>query len=350
MNRPLALTNLLIVLLSGLMLRFQWTWPVHAIFDSRYLIHAHSHLALLGWLLPMIFERFSPEAFAKPWVLAYHALVWAMSVAFLIQGYAFWSITLSTVVMMASSVAAVRLFDTGGIVAKTALALMWVSNVGPLALGAGAFMGPEWIRGWVTFYLHLQFTGWITLAVLHTKPIAHPERPLAMMVIGAVLLLEPYFRTASTPLWMQAIGVTGGVLTVGGTFVWMSHVRGFDGADVAMTLKSLAQFVASLPGIGTALLVNHSVGIAFAHLVLVAMATHRLLPMRRTALFLIGIWSMIAALMLFGTGGSLGIPPLPHPQFVFLLTGVATLVGVVVRLWPRTLSNTSIQNQTENAS
>jgi hypothetical protein len=148
------------------------------------------------------------------------------------------------------------------------------------------------------------------------------------------MLLEPYFRTASTPIWMQAVGVTGGVLTVGGTLIWMSRLHSFDGADIALTLKAVAQFAVSLPGLGASLLANHSYAIGFAHLVLVAMATHRLLPMRNTGLFLAGIWSMVGALIAFGSAGMLGITAFPHPQRVFFLTGVATLAGALLRILP----------------
>lgn len=336
MNRSLSLLNLILVLVSGLLLRAQWTWPVHAVFDSRYLIHAHSHLALLGWLLPMIFERMAPGAYGRTWVALYHVLVWAMSLAFLMQGYAMASITLSTLVMMLGSMAAVRAHAKTGAVGKAAIVVMWLSNLGPVALGAGAFMGPDWVRGWVTFYLHLQFSGWITLAMLAAKPVDRPRLPLLLLVTGAFLLLEPYFRTESTPFWVLALGVTGGVLTLGGTLLWMSRIRVPDGADMAFLLKGLAQFAASLPGIGAVLLTNHQMAIAFAHLVLVAMATHRLLPMPRAGLYLSGIWSMLLVLLVLGLGGAMGLPPIPNPQFLLFLTGAATLAGALVRLRPFT--------------
>jgi hypothetical protein len=343
MNRTLALTNLLLVLVSGVLLRAQWTWPVHAVFDSRYLIHAHSHLALLGWLLPMVFERLAPGAFSRPWVALYHVLVWAMSLAFLMQGYAMASITLSTLVMMLGSIGAVRVHAMAGMTGKAAIVVMWVSNLGPVALGAGAFMGPDWIRGWVTYYLHLQFSGWITLAVLAAKPVARQSRAVAAIVLGAALLMEPYFRTAGTPLWLQSVGLAGGVLTVAGTLDWLRQVATPDSSDLALFGKSLLQLLASIPVIGLPFMTNHSFAIGFAHLVLVAMATHRLMPARRAGVFLAGIWSMLGALFLQGFGSQFGLVSLPHPQFLLFLTGVVTLAGALIRLIPYPFTHTSIQ-------
>lgn len=81
--------SLLVVLLSGCLIRFQWIAPEHAVFATKYLIHAHSHLALIGWLYLLLmaaaFASFGAIRHEAWW---FHGLVAMMTAAFLLQGYA----------------------------------------------------------------------------------------------------------------------------------------------------------------------------------------------------------------------------------------------------------------------
>lgn len=321
--------SLLAVLVSGCLIRYQWVAPEQAVFVTKHLIHAHSHLALIGWLYPMLmaaaFAAMGKER-QEPWW--YHGLVAMMTVAFLLQGYAAASIALSSVLLIWMSVTAIRaLFRKTSFAWRVALASLLVSHIGPFALAGGAFMGPEWIRGWVTFYLHLQFSGWVVIGVL--ARMSARATGIGWLAIGLPFLLEPYFRTADTPLWMQCVGLAGGSATVFGTWRWIRADPRFGMAHMALAMKAAAQFASAIPIVGHTLLQTHLLGIAFAHLVLLGLATPMLLD-RPSPWFAIGAWTMIGSLTGFGLAQWAGIPVFLPTQDVLLGTGLVTLAGAAL--------------------
>jgi hypothetical protein len=96
----ICLINFFIAAMMGLALRYSFISSINL--NYRYLTHAHSHLAMLGWVYLMLFvlivHYFVPEK--KP---VYNRLFWltefsvvGMMVSFPFQGYAVISITFST--------------------------------------------------------------------------------------------------------------------------------------------------------------------------------------------------------------------------------------------------------------
>ena len=100
-----SLIYLLLTLLIGIWIRFQWIQPEMAIFNSKYLIHAHSHLAMLGWLFPVLAallmhtgtrEQTWKDLLNPYFLIPLHFTIIAMTIAFALEGYAMNSIVLST--------------------------------------------------------------------------------------------------------------------------------------------------------------------------------------------------------------------------------------------------------------
>jgi len=168
----------------GIMLRFYFVTELP--FNYKFLLHAHSHTALLGWiylgLTTLIYKIFLVEA-EKPKLykrifLFTNICILGMLVTFPIQGYALYSIIFSTLFLFASYWFA--WFAMKNIpmrfknrfswkLIKTALWYLVLSSIGPWAIGGVmATLGPEsvWYKTSIYIYLHFQYNGWFILALI----------------------------------------------------------------------------------------------------------------------------------------------------------------------------------------
>lgn len=179
-----ALGYFVLAAVLGTVLRF---FPVTDIpIDYRFMVHAHSHIALLGWvylaltviLCHCYLERGSGQK-------RYRAIYWitqislvGMLLSFPFQGYALFSISFSTLFLFCSYAffAFFVKHVKSGLKSSNSLkcikAAFWfmvLSSVGPWALGAiMTTLGPGsiWYRLAIYFYLHFQYNGWMVLALV----------------------------------------------------------------------------------------------------------------------------------------------------------------------------------------
>ncbi len=179
-----AIAYFFIAVLVGLVLRalhlFDWG------LDYRYLVHTHSHVALLGWvylaLIILITKAFFPKGeamkrFRRVFLVTQVPLL-GMLFTFPFQGYALYSIIFSTLFLFVSYWYAWEFFkrvkksssSRGSYrFIKAALFYMVFSSLGPWALGAimaTAGPGSVWYRVAIYFYLHFQYNGWMMLALV----------------------------------------------------------------------------------------------------------------------------------------------------------------------------------------
>nr|WP_281502532.1 hypothetical protein [Arenibacter sp. F20364] len=153
--------------------------------NYRFIVHTHSHIALLGWvyiaLTTLLYHLFMDKLTLDR---KYRRIFWftqicliGMLLSFPFQGYALFSIVFSTLFLFASywfsaffmkytpkSFMGTKAY----ICAKTALWFMIGSSVGPWSLGAiMTVLGPEsiWYRLAIYFYLHFQYNGWMIMAL-----------------------------------------------------------------------------------------------------------------------------------------------------------------------------------------
>ena len=179
----LALGYFLLIALLGLALRL---FPVVELsFDYRYMVHTHSHVALLGWtytaLTTMIYKAYMGKASIER---KYRVLFWCtqvtiagMLLTFPFTGYALFSIIFSTLFLFASYVFMwFFMRHTSTEQKKTpaykciyvSLWYMVLSSLGPWALGATmntAGSGSDLYRNAIYFYLHFQYNGWFIMAL-----------------------------------------------------------------------------------------------------------------------------------------------------------------------------------------
>lgn len=228
--------NFFIASMMGLLLRWMYIAPIPEI-NFQFLMHGHSHVAMLGWVYLMlyclIYYFFVPkESQQKP---VYNRLFWLTEIAvigmmidFPAQGYAFISILFSTLHIFCSYYfcyliwkdAKPRTFPEKRML-HTALFFMVFSTLGVWCLGpAVGLMGKTsaFYQIAIQFFLHFQFNGWFLFGVLalffKQSSIKIYEKKFYWfynsLVIATVLTLAlPVSWFLSNPVfyWINAIGV-----------------------------------------------------------------------------------------------------------------------------------------------
>jgi hypothetical protein len=185
-----ALLNLVIIAMLGLLLRWTFVAPVAGL-NYKYLLHAHSHVALLGWLYPVLFialiHTYLPASFRNKAVYSWQfwlaqGTVLGMLLSFPVQGYCAVSITFSTAHILltywfiyrflrdanAANVS-IGKYSLSFRFVKAALFFLALSSLGPWAMGpimATGHSGTELYYNAIYFYLHFLYNGWLTFAVL----------------------------------------------------------------------------------------------------------------------------------------------------------------------------------------
>lgn len=168
----------------GVLLRFYFVAPLN--FNYKFLLHAHSHTALLGWiylgLTTLIYKIFLSETekskqYYRIFIFT-NLCVLGMLVTFPFQGYALFSIIFSTLFLFASywfawfamKYVPLRFKDRiSWKLIKTSLWYLVFSSIGPWAIGGVmSTLGPEsiWYKTSIYFYIHFQSNGWFVLALL----------------------------------------------------------------------------------------------------------------------------------------------------------------------------------------
>ncbi|GAA3732292.1 hypothetical protein GCM10022422_13290 [Flavobacterium ginsengisoli] len=153
--------------------------------NYSFLLHAHSHVAMLGWVYMIVYvlvvHFFIPkEKSQKP---IYNRLFWltefsviGMMIAFPIQGYALFSIVFSTMHILLSYVFCrlvwkdcLRDKSPSQRLLSVSVLFMVLSTLGVWCLGpAVSTLGKQsaFYQIAIQFFLHFQFNGWFILAIL----------------------------------------------------------------------------------------------------------------------------------------------------------------------------------------
>lgn len=178
------LLNFFIAALFGLLLRALFVFPINGA-TYLYLLHTHSHIALLGWLYLLVYVLFvqvfsikneREEKFYTRLFWVTQLAVIGMMVTFPFQGYAAPSIAFSTLHILCSYAFVYRLWKNNRtrtnqekMLLKTSLFFMLFSTLGVWCLGpAVGMMGKASVfyQVCIQFFLHFQFDGWFMTAFL----------------------------------------------------------------------------------------------------------------------------------------------------------------------------------------
>lgn len=179
-----ALLNLLIAVSIGALLRFVFVHEIPGLPYKNFL-HAHSHVAMLGWIYLALYNLLIHQFLSKEkqQAPAYNWLFWitqisvvGMLLSFPFQGYGPISIAFSTLHILSSYVFVAwfwsdldRERSASRTLLLTALIFMLLSTLGVWAMGpimAMQLKSSAFYYMAVQFYLHFQFNGWFIFAIL----------------------------------------------------------------------------------------------------------------------------------------------------------------------------------------
>ncbi|HEY8918908.1 MAG TPA: hypothetical protein VIM87_20835 [Chitinophaga sp.] len=315
----IALVNLAVVALLGLLLRSKILFPIPAV-NFGNLLHAHSHFAFTGWislcLLTLMTYRLLPEKYSSrpryKWLLSGILLsAVGMLFSFPFQGYAFVSIFFSTLSILVSyafswffikDLLKAQPRKPVIILAVSSLVAMVLSSVGPFTLAymmASHSVNSLLYRDAIYTYLHLQYNGFFTLGVftLFVHHLGHssakvPERSLNRFVITLSVSVLP--TLALSYLWhfpnavIRAVAVAGCACLVVTLVSFIAMMRSAKEAlrtvspfakkigalsMIAFALKTAVQIFIVFPAIGEMVFSNRPVIIGYLHLVMLGFVT-----------------------------------------------------------------------------
>ncbi|MBS1782476.1 MAG: hypothetical protein JSS78_05380 [Bacteroidetes bacterium] len=314
----IALTNLSIVALLGLTLRSKMIFSLPFI-TFQYVLHAHSHFAFGGWvtialLALMTFRIIKPEGSKRRLYNIIISIIllnaYGMLFSFPLQGYAFYSILFSSLFIFSTYFyTIIFLRDLKKVNASKSVKLLSGASVFYLALSSiGAFTlaylmatrskDVYFYKDAVYTYLHLQYSGFFSLAVMalmlqyaqvENKATRAFSRILNITVIPAMFMsyLWHYPHNA-----IRTIAYLGSFLTLCSlvSFLIMmaslkphlEHIQPIVKriafiATVAFGLKMFFQTLTIIPALGPLVFANRPVIIGFLHLVLLGFVTLYLL-------------------------------------------------------------------------
>lgn len=282
----------------------------------EHILHGHSHIAILGWaffglyivFLSILWPNIQKKRQATLLAVAIFVVSVLMFFAFLYEGYATYSIIMSTLHIFIEYWAAYFIYQqikiqmnfpkVGKMFIYGSLIALMISSLGPFALGYFGAMGmrdTSFFDMSIYFFLHFQYNGWLFLCViglfifiLHRKKINLVNPFIIYGFWVYVISLFPWYLSAI--LWADvglfiriianigSIGQIIGVLLIifGIRNVW-SHLQtsfptlsvlSIRSALLLLLIKSLMEVGLVIPALSELVFNTRSVIIGYLHLVL----------------------------------------------------------------------------------
>ena len=183
----ISLLNLFLVSVLGLVLRYKIVFSLPFV-DQKNLLHSHSHFAFAGWvtqtlmvlLVYYLSVRLGEEIFARYRLLLYANLLtsYGLLVSFILQGYAFYSISFSTLSILVFFFFVINFWKDLNRIREKTVSQLWfrwalifgaISALGPFSLAylmSEKMADQNWYLSSVYYYLHFQYNGWFLFAGL----------------------------------------------------------------------------------------------------------------------------------------------------------------------------------------
>jgi hypothetical protein len=227
--------NFLIACVFGLLMRFMYLFPLNFV-NYSFLLHAHSHVAMLGWVYLMIYvlvvRFFIPKE--KSGKRIYNQLFWltefsiiGMMFTFPVQGYALFSIIFSTLHILLSYFFCHLIWkDSSGEgtpqqkLLRASVLFMILSTCGVWCLGpAVSTLGKQsaFYQIAIQFFLHFQFNGWFLFAVLalFLKQFKHKIEEEKFKKFYVLLIISTILTVAFPVRWFVQNNILNWIHTLG---------------------------------------------------------------------------------------------------------------------------------------
>lgn len=313
----LAVFNLLLVALLGLLMRLKLLLPMPAI-NQKFLLHAHSHFAFSGWvthalmalIVAMVYNRKPNENLPWKYQLTIIANLFAgygMLVSFLLQGYALFSIIASSISVVISYVFAILCWRDTAKHSRATVAYHWLraalvflvlSSIGTFYLAhlmTSNNLDHRLQLGSVYFFLHFQYNGWFffaCMALIHhwfnlkSVPIKHPKAVFWLFALTCPINYLLSILWWDMPSWLY-VALVAAVLTQ--SVGWAHWLRSclanrlpigrslsavakwlLIGVIIAATIKFALQGLSVIPSLSQLSYSFRPIVIGYLHLVLLA--------------------------------------------------------------------------------
>lgn len=363
-----SLFNLFIVACLGLTLR---STPFFQLpLSYTYLLHGHSHFAFGGWVMPALlwcimklFPELSTSIAFKHWRnISFLMLIsaYGMLFSFPVQGYGPVSIIFSTLSIAAGVYLAIVIWkklpepaNTSQRFLKAGLFYLVLSSIGPFATGPLTALGHKGsviYNDAIYFYLHFQYNGWFTFAVLslfyrnlenyHQAPNGYLAFILFNLSVIPSFLLSTLW--SHPPLILNLIGGLSALLQISATylifldFLKAKYAPSFSKSLIIIALsafafKNVLQYLSAFPSIADLAYHSRNFIIAYLHLVLLGFVTLFIMSIifqlqvnqnaqmkRAIIVFIIGLATTESLLVLQASGILLHVTPTLYYQSLWL--------------------------------
>lgn len=314
----IAIFNLLIISLLGLVLRYKIAFSLPFI-DQSHLLHGHSHFAFTGWIthaLMVLLVAFMATQKGDAVLRKYRWIInanlftaYGMLISFPLQGYGLFSISFSTLSVVVSYVFVVMYWKDLNSLPQKQVSCWWIkaalffnvlSSAGTFALAfmmVTKSMHQTWYLTSVYFYLHFQYNGWFLFACLGLatdKLLSNvPFKVLKKIFwLFAGACLPAYLLSAlwlPMPTWLYILVVLAAFSQVAGwifiiqeikkqmKFIKVSLNRTVQWlllfSSIAFSIKLLLQLGSTIPSLSTLAFGFHPIVIGYLHLVLLGVIT-----------------------------------------------------------------------------
>lgn len=317
----IAIFNFFLAACIGLLLRYAFVEEV-SWFRYRYLMHAHAHLAMMGWGYLGIYVLFIREflhekANKKP---VYSSLFWltqvaviGMVISLIMEGYGWMFVVCGLLYVLLSYGFVYHFFRDltqsgeknrySRLFAKTSLTFLVLSSLSVWATGiilVGGWQGSLMYYLNLQFFLHFQFNGFFLFAILALFFLWIENRKLEMpppivkrfhhLLVAATLLTYALAVAWSNPLevifWINSLGVLVqlAALVLFLLLLGKIHARIAEGMQAwnlilwklalfSFILKILVQSAVVIPYIATIAYTIRNYVIGFIHLLLLGVVS-----------------------------------------------------------------------------
>lgn len=348
-----ALVYFILAALLGLILRSFHFMEIPV--NYKFILHTHSHIALLGWVYlsvtTILYKLYLAKAnldrkYSRIFWLTQLSLI-GMLFTFPFMGYALFSIIFSTLFLFASywftwfflKFTPVTYRKTYSF--KCVRASLWylvISSLGPWALGAIMnVLGAEsvWYRMAIYYYLHFLYNGWMILSIVGmllfvtekqeiVLPVQTKKLFLRILNLGIILSFFLSALFAKPPVILNFLGGLGAILQLMAfVILWISifkirgktdsfftsfHLGMLKTIAVLLVIKMILQVLSALPYFANLAVVVLDFTIGYLHLTFLGVVTIALfffldyfglliLPKKTFYLYLIGF--VLSELLIF---------------------------------------------------
>ncbi len=397
----IALINFCVVALAGVTLRYKINFPLPSV-NQKYLLNAHSHFAFVGWISTALMalmvnylqqHRVTTNYRKYHWILIANCIIgYGMFFSFILEGYAFYSITFSTLSIFISYFFIFYLWRDLNKVSdksyapkwlKAALALCATSSLGAFALAylmAKHIIVQDYYFGAIYFFLHFQYNGWF-LFVCFGLLFSHlyksgflPSVSISkkLFIIMAATVVPTYFLSLlwlKLPVVLRLIGDISGILQL---LVLFYFIRLFSVikkntpnkftkttrilwimASIAFILKIILQMLSIIPYLSHYAFGFRPIVIGYLHLSFLGIITFFILGYFNQLLNEIHRHVSRAGVLIFATGvlvqeiilmwqglEAMEVEPLPFANNILFGCAIVMAIGLI---WI-TISMNGIQN------